>query len=199
MALSGKLKSQTIGWHFAEATFTTPVMDLLELSGYARLFSELHQKPALWQSCTQKWEEYLQPAYRAEILAWFKTVISYNRGLFMITPRSIIRTNWKMRFEAKLRDLPRIDSQKRPKTYRRSFVSIRHVDHPSILIKVFGGTDDQYSSPYDAGDVFTELYLDNLAHAYGIEFETQSQVKDAIERLERYENEEESDATQDIE
>ena len=183
------MRSRTAGWRNAEAAFTSPILDLIELSGYAKLFSELHHEPLLWQTCTQRWDKYLQPPHQREQLEWLGAVISYNRSLFAITPRSIIRTSWKMRFDLALRNLPRTYSSKRSKLPQRSIVDDQFVDHPSLLIKVIGGNNPNYPSFYDGADVFVELFLAEFPEAKGIRFGIRNRLQDSIERFKKYQTE----------
>ena len=57
--MRGKIEGQD--WHALEQLRTafTPLRDLLDLSGYACLMSELHESPALWETVTKCWDSLL--------------------------------------------------------------------------------------------------------------------------------------------
>lgn len=194
-----KLQSQTAGWQYQEAAITSPIMDLLELSGYAILFAELHQSPSLQEACFQQWDKYLQPSMRRKRLEWFSAVISYNRGLYAITPRSVIRTNWKIKFDKLLRDFPRKSPPNRLNLRSLAFMDVQIIDHPSTLIRVMGGQSNNYLAFFDGLDVFADLYLAKLAETEGIRIGLRDRVSDAIEQSRRYQNEDGFESVDDFE
>jgi hypothetical protein len=185
-----KLQPLTTGWHYAGAIFTAPVLDLIELSGYAMLFAELHQTPSLQQICFGQWDKYLQPSNKRQSLEWLSAVLSYNNNLFAIAPRSIIRSNWELQFNALLRDLPRKPLSHLSSRRGLPFIDARVVIHPSILIRFLGGDSPDGLLPmYNGKDVFVDLYLAKFPEAVGLRFGIRDNLQDAIERFQQYEDE----------
>jgi hypothetical protein len=193
-----KLRAQTIGWLNAEVAFIAPIIDLVELSGYAKLFAELHQNPFLWQTCKSQWGKYLQPSNRRERLEWLGAISSYNSSLFGITSRSIIRTNWEVQFSAKLRALPRHHPSIRSNRHELGFMDEMFMDHPSLLIRTIGGSNPGYYQYYKAMDVFVSLYLDEFPEADGIPFGIKDGLQEAMDRFQRYENESDSENVNEV-
>ena len=83
---------------------TTPVQDIVELSGYAKLFSELDSKP-FYDIVGKTWNTYLDTAGDASaVLKFITALLEYRVGSFFTAARDIERTTWQQSFERLLRD-----------------------------------------------------------------------------------------------
>jgi hypothetical protein len=191
------LREKTADWHSEQSVsiITDPLLDLVDLSGYAYLFSELHQNSDLWNICKNTWDGYLESS-RNERSESFAGIINYKSREFMITPRGIIRTQWKMRIERLLESMPRITRLITTMSVVPHFESI--IDHPSLLVKIYGGNRDWgISSFYNGIDAFVEFYFRAHPESENLGFGTKRELGRAIERWQAIEDDEsESDLTE---
>jgi hypothetical protein len=152
-----------------------PVLDILELSGYGKLFAELYSDDQLWTAVSSVWDRLLDK--RPRILTWLAAIITGGIPRFQLPHRGLMRTTWSMRVQQELTKLPQRDSG------RGGFGDIFGADvvHSSPLVR--------YCARYDfhnGRDIFAALYLskhssaDKLDWGYG--------AKDLIESL-RHEEE----------
>lgn len=83
---------------------TETIEDLLEVSGYALLLSELGI-PQHWTSVKSLWDTYLHRRDRDQFFEFLFAVISLRDSIFALKPRDIRRTAWQMTFQNYLADL----------------------------------------------------------------------------------------------
>jgi len=185
LIVHAKLSEKTGEWQpdSAIVAVSGPLLDLIELSGYAKLYSELHGNPRLWEACKSEWERYLSGVDAAHVLTYLGALISYNRSLFAITPRSLMRTSWKIKFEGSLRELPRRSLHDQGDdlvgiAWRDRTI----VEHDSELIQVMAGTSVDYSTLYSGTDVFIEFFLKNRSEGKDVDYGTGNRLSDAIQR-----------------
>ena len=159
---------QALTWMFE------PVLDCLDLSGYAFLYSELHGNPRPWETCKAQWEEYLAQdgEERLERLAAFS---AFQQGQFGLTPRSIMRTRWQMAFGEALEQLPRDDE-----AGARHRFGDRPVKHESRIIRRIAPDEGMLGSMliHNASDAFISIFLAKRKGAEDLDFG----VADWIER-----------------
>jgi hypothetical protein len=143
----------------AETAFkiaVAPVLDLMDLSGYAILFAELHENPLLSDPVIKIWSGYLdsqKQASKVSIVGLLASAISLTESAFELAHRSLIRTGWG---QAVSRRLQRVERKDLP--LRRGLFGLREiVVHKSPLIRVFA--KDELGSFYDGIDVFIERIL----------------------------------------
>lgn len=160
-----------------------PFLDLIELSGYAYIYSEYHQNPEFWRICKDLWDHFLGSIDTERILNQFAHEIYHSKHLFAITPRSLIRSNWEIRLNRSFEKLPR-----KPKRVY-SFHTLHILDHPSRLIRILGGTDDLLFNFYQASDVFIGLYLKTFTTSTGLDFGDRGNLPDELIRWEQNEQE----------
>jgi hypothetical protein len=193
------LQEKTAEWRPEDAVpvFSEPLIDLCSLSGYAYLLAELHGEPRLWENCKAIWERFFQNVDRIQAMQLLASTIAYHRRLSFITHRSILRTQWQMQIDHLFRAMPR---QQKLVTYPQgvSFVIPHYteiVDHPSLLVRMMGGTDsDHFTSMYDGLDIFVSLYLKEKPEVQSLDFGRHDSLLDALERWRR--NEERDRASQ---
>jgi hypothetical protein len=179
------LKEKTADWHTEQAAsiFTDPIMDLVDLSGYAYVFSELHQNKDLWDFCKTIWDGYLHQL-RKERSEMFAGIINYKSYEFRITPRSIIRTQWKMQIDRLFDSMPRVTRQLDTLSVVPHFESI--IDHPSLIVRIYGGNDEwRFMSFYDGIDAFVEFYFRVFPESKELSFGRNRELGKTIERWQR--------------
>ncbi len=133
-----------------------PISDLLALSGYAYLFSELHQERSLWDSCVKIWNQHLDDSeINRSLLAMVKLVALARKSITLFV-YSFTRSNWQQCFERTLKDLPLSPMGNRGG--RLAFQSyVRR--HPSLCIRAVAPAENFHSMVYDPEDVFVDMYL----------------------------------------
>lgn len=160
---------------------TEPLVNLFEISGYAKLYADLHENPALWNPIETTWNAYFSAAGAEEAskaMQLFAAIVTYRDSVFKIMPREDLRSNWQIRFGHKMeeRGLPgfpvggdRRHDQEAP-------------THPSALIRViarWGGL-----MAFSARAVFFVIYLSVQPAAEDVEFPDNHDLGDQIRREE---------------
>jgi hypothetical protein len=142
---------------------TEPLMDLLDISGYAIIFSEYHQTPAIWDGCRDLWDKYLTGEEGKARLQFLSVVISHHQHLFVISPRATLRTRRAMYLSQLLSQLPRKAPQ-HP-------LGDGEVDHASALIRRIAPSSSGMGMMFlDATDVFVVRYLMRHQDAADLDF-----------------------------
>lgn len=130
-----------------------PLLDIVEICGFAYLFSELDGKD--FRSKVEKiWDNYFAVVTDKEATARFLCSNTGRRSWhFMSYPRDRVRAVWEQDFERRLRDLGLVDSMS-----SHGFVSAREDEsrHPSKLIRGISGGMSLYYKP---SDVFLAEYF----------------------------------------
>jgi len=157
-----------------------PLMDILELSGYAKIYSELYGIPDIWDVCQLKWDKYFEShAQPKDAIKFLIASYEYRRSLFQIFPRDILRTNWKMSLNNKLREINLIDDMSSSGYYG---VRKSKIEHKSPLIRAI--CRGRYEPHISASEVFIITYLLKRPESKEIEFEDKWKLLEAIERKE---------------
>ena len=143
-----------------------PIVDCLDLSGYAYLYSELHDNAELWKTCKGPWERYLEDdrKVRLERLA---ALSAFQRTQFGLTPRSVMRTGWQMALGNALQELPRDDAALTDHPFGH-----RPVKHKSRIITRIAPDEGMLGSMlvHNASDIFIEVFLAKQDGADGLDF-----------------------------
>lgn len=162
-----------------------PTLDLLHLSGYALMYSELHGKPEIWRVCSRMWDLYMRYQTNA---TYISAAINFSTGTFGILPRGVSRTNWQMALQ---RDLSQLPTENVPSS-GWIIGSRERVQHPSAIIRAVAGTHrlgDWVNLLHDGLAIFVMLYLKQHPVAsqfdYGRRFED-----DLVEEIRAIESEE---------
>jgi hypothetical protein len=126
-----------------------PILDVVELSGYSYLLSEIYPEQKTWPEIAKTWEAILD--VDKELGKRMLAIIAFSKGQFAITPRSILRTSWHQRIERILRTLP-------TRPVGRGF-GVRHeIDHPSAFVRTVVHPGP-LSTMHDGADIFAAMYL----------------------------------------
>lgn len=169
-------RDDTKGWlEQSQIIFSSePLTDLIEISGYAKLYSELYQNPELWNLCKFVWEKYLSQDESDQIVRLIVSSTAYRKGLLMIMPKGVLRTNWEIAFRSKLLECGLITEDEILRYRDRS----ETVDHPSKLIRVI---IQRGILPVHPEDIFFITYLKHHPRARDIDFpEDQDSIEERL-------------------
>lgn len=148
----------------AMAWMSEPILDLFDISGYAYIYAEYHNKPELWNECKAVWDAYLS-AMPQQLQLYSIVSKSHQTPDLTITPRENLRSRWHLAMARLLNDLPRQGTN--------DFYSQPTVQHPSELIRRIAPWDGRTPFTHaDSIDVFTVKYLitvpTNLSLDFGV-------------------------------
>jgi hypothetical protein len=174
LTIVDRVRPQVAEWwpQTAGPWIAAPIIDLLTISGYARVFSELHGNDAFWDATRTFWDRWL--AENDERLRVIDAMVFIERDTFAIQPRAILRTQWEMRLRGTLEALPRRESTSPWHEGR--------IDHASPLVRALSPLHGLFVS-YTALDVFTALYLQERPDADGLEFGVRGSRDDHLRHL----------------
>lgn len=174
---SERVRDQTVGFFPEQAITWTfePVLDALDISGYALLYSELHGNSGFWDLCRTQWEKYLDDEHGDERLRWIAALSAFQQGQLAIAPRALLRTRWQMAFSNALEQLPRDDSARLDHPFGE-----RPVRHDSALIRRIAPGEGMLGASvlHNASDAFMTLFLAKKPGAEDLDFG----VADWVER-----------------
>lgn len=143
-----------------------PILDIAELSGYARLASEIFRNQSLWTPVEGRWNAFLSSNPTA--LPWLAAIIGYGEPRFALPHRSSIRTSWKMR----IRDLFADIMVRQSSTDLGPRLSGVEVDHESPLVRVCA------SHSFAGGlDIFLDVFLRGKPGASELDWGQHSQSR----------------------
>ena len=155
-----------------------PLEDLLTLSGFIKIYSELFENPQLWEVCQKTWDTYFQQVDPQPFLKQILAISEYRDVAGYLMPRAIIRTNWDMGLRQKLEERGlnvdifsyRFDDQELP------------INHNSALIRVLSRQPDILTA--NAKEIFFAVYLSKHPAAAGLSFPDRWEIVRQIEREE---------------
>ncbi|MGF6610451.1 hypothetical protein OKW45_005373 [Paraburkholderia sp. WSM4175] len=130
------------------------VLDLMDVSGYALLLSELYENKTLWTIVRSAWDRYLADSGKTAAIVALVNFVESSLGA---KPRDILRTGWQRRVEKKLAQLPH-----KPVAGDAWYLANEtEVVHPSRLVQAMASRIN--SLDYDGIDIFVALYLGGKA------------------------------------
>lgn len=147
--LRDELKEQPVRTNIIFST--EPIENLMELSGYAIIYSELGPKDT-WKTVKAAWDTYFANVKDPQaVVTWLLTVMKFRTESLGLNPGAIQRTSWKQHFEHDMR--------------RRGLLEDRYGGLPWN-----GRPQNQHKSPIvrsllrggmfsDLSDVFLTVYL----------------------------------------
>lgn len=138
----------------------SPLMELLDISGYSYLMSDFHNTNEFKTVVTDVWNKYFEGENKQKALL-FSTAILLTEASFEIAHRSVFREIWNQKITDKLSEL-----HKNHTSYRTSYGSV--VSHDSALVRIF--SSDRSGNFYDGIDIFIALYLQVLELDKSLEF-----------------------------
>lgn len=128
----------------------SPLLDLMDISGYAFLMSDYHDEPRLKQPIIKEWVHALTKNSSMLSLKSLATTISLSETGVAMPQRSINRTRWRQTVSGLLRNLEsqeiwRVDSM----------IPDTVVKHESPLVRLFADTFNSH----DGIDIFLAKYI----------------------------------------
>lgn len=177
LAAHDTTRKQVQGWsQESQIVFSTePLEDLLNVSGFAKLYAELYQNPCLWNACKTLWDNYLNKGNARDIIMFLNTISQYRDSIFLLMPKATLRTNWDIKFRQKLEEMGLTVDQ-----YEFRYNRKRRVNHASPLIRVISCYPDIL--PVDARTVFFVTYLSKHVAAQGMNIPDRRGLEQQIER-----------------
>lgn len=162
-----------------------PLIDLMDLSGYAYLYGAYHREESIVQTVADAWNEYLDnTSDEQRPLNILAGAISLTEASLELAHRSVLRSGWQRVAEHRLADL------ERKEVFRRGGFGLsgdEYVMHDDPLVRVFAA--GRYSF-YDGIDLFLAKYLRNRPEFESVDFgvvRDRNDMDDAIEReVERF-------------
>ena len=148
----------------AFAIACAPILDLLEISGYAILLSEFYAKPALAEKVVSTWEKYLSSGAEPHPVRTIAAAIHLGNPLGFLPHRGTVRINWRMAVAQKLRSLPH-----RRVVRGRDFIAVDEVPvHDSPLVRVVAA--DRTGMFYMGVDIAIERLLKSVPVGSEVDF-----------------------------
>ena len=169
-----------------------PMRDLLSLSGYARLMSDLHESSALWQVVVKNWDRMLDKSEdssknaggSARILP--QVLVDMLRDA-KVTPTSdagdTFRTNWERKVVWELNKIPR-SKELCPGGELGGFRTLGEcdetVDHSSKLVRYCA--ESRMLGAGNGEDIFVLYYFCERPDSEGVDFKEWDYIRRGIER-----------------
>jgi hypothetical protein len=146
---------------------TETLEDLLDISGYALLTSELGHGTC-WAVVKDVWDRYLENSDRTQFFTFLFAALSYRGSVFGIKPRDIGRTSWRMAYGRYLSELGL------PRRGRMHPFDLdeEELDIESPLVRATSAG----MVGHDAGQAFIAGYLLTWPEAQGLEVPRETEV-----------------------
>jgi len=150
---------------------TEPIEDLLHISGYALLYSELDGKK-YWDAVKKCWDSYLNNHDKPEeVIESINSFTKYRESVFAILPRDTIRIGWQRKLVKRFREENILQEVT---DYAPIFGKRTKPKHSSKIIQVMArGTMGMIFN--DGQDVFLAMYLANRPEVHGLELTHRAQ------------------------
>lgn len=186
IAAHDKIRKKVQDWSQDDSRIiysTEPLANLLDISGFAILYSELYENNAIRNVVNGMWDAYLQVVDAKAVIQFIIAIVGYRNSLFVLMPQAILRTNWQVEFTRKMKDagLPVFPED-------RYYDRQKEITHQSSLIRViakWGGL-----TAFSAQDVFLTIYLSSHPSAKDLTFPDKHDLREEIEKEEKGDNEE---------
>jgi hypothetical protein len=132
-----------------------PILDLLDICGYAKVFSDFSNDQRLWNIVIHIWDHYFLDS--PEKMTFFANGVSLSESRFALAPRDVIRTSWQQKVVNFLSEHVVLEEY----FEKGGFVGFvpRHIAlHSSPLVRIFV-RDRHYWISNDGIDVFIHYYF----------------------------------------
>ena len=166
-----------------------PLLDLMDISGYAYLFSEYHNAPHLKEPITSVWDQYLNKGEAKQRMQFLVTIAQFAEPPFGLGHRGVNRTRWGQIVSKCLKEMERQEIPWDGHGPTRSFEP--PVAHKSLLVRIFARHD--LVSFYNGIDIFLAEYIHKREDGRALDFGRLRGVslEETIEREKRRDAEEE--------
>lgn len=137
-----------------------PIMDMIDISGYSKLFSEYYNEEKFWSIVQETWNQYLQNPELKIKPEFFVSTISVSESGFGLGHRSTSRFNWSQKVEYKLSSLEKQEVYDNSGAHMAIMSPKNLINHKSALVRFFA--KGRYGTSHDGIDIFIEYYLKSL-------------------------------------
>lgn len=154
---------------------TEPIEDLLQISGYALIYSELDGK-GYWDTAKKCWDLYFNNHGKPkEAIDSINAFTKFRESVFAILPHAIIRTGWQLKLAGRLRkeNILQEIADYAPVLGRLKGEPVKPKHASKIIQKIAQGTMGMIFS--DGQDVFLAMYLAKRPEASGLELTHKAQ------------------------
>lgn len=145
----------------------TPVIDLIDISGYAKLLSKYYNNEIYWETVKNTWNSYfenhtIEPKYFAFVIATYTSWIG-------ISHRSVNRIGWKQKIEGLFEKLS-------SKEFYRTvdgidiFSPIIIIEHKNPLVRIFAKRGNFNHNFNDGIDIFITYFFRKLKDSKKLNF-----------------------------
>lgn len=168
----GRLRPEEVGtdWHTQNnlKIAAAPLLDLMDISGYAYLLSDLHETPSLNEPIVIAWDTYLSIEGEENTLKSLAASVAFSESDFEIEHRSTLRTRWKQIIQRLLRDVEReeVDFGVGVPYFLAGSETVPVHDSP--LVRVFANSLEFLF--YDGIDIFIEKYIRHREGGENLDF-----------------------------
>lgn len=165
LAVTERVRPRVARYHPQQAVtwMAGPLMELLDISGYALVYSELNGTPELWRTVQDVLARYFELPDGLDRMKLVAALYQHQGTALGLTARSMVRHAWKKSLSNQLSALER---QVADNEFGRG-----QVRHESPLIRRIAPDDNLFDDLYfDAGDILVVRYLQTLAAANGLDF-----------------------------
>ncbi len=174
-------------WNNEESKYiyaTEPIINLVELSGYIKLYAELYQNSELWEVIKKCWVLYFQiPEIDTKTMIKALAEITNNCNMNLIArPQQELRAQWKQSFCEVLQKKGLISIPSDHNIFGFSDEKTTS-KHPSSLIRVVSPLHGSFGITLGQ-EVFIMTYLSNHKDAEEVEFFNKVPLKELIHREE---------------
>ena len=165
-----------------------PLLDLMDMSGYAYLLSEYHDTSAIKTSIIKVWDEYFDHDQGKARLQFLTYAVSLSEAVFGVAARDINRTRWKQIISQRLSDVEREEIPPDPNRITVDPEPRTVPIHESTLVRIFAGRSQPFSyMPYDGIDIFIAKYVRQREGGENLDFGWKRR-RDLEEDIRREEN-----------
>ncbi len=156
--LFDKLDSRSPHVTIQFSLITSPLLELLDISGYAVLFSELHADSTIWDEVLNVWNEYFDND-KNDVQDKLVFMLNLEEQPLYYNDRDMIRIEWMRLVNEKLSSLPKTASKQRGTGYLYSGTH-QEIIHSSALVRACASSYDEFHEGYDGIDMFLNVYLE---------------------------------------
>lgn len=133
---------------------TQPLIDLIEISGYAKLYSELYGNTQLWEICVKVWDgDRKRINNETKFIDLWRSIYIMRDQAFGVFERDILRQNWQGYFNSKL-----IELGVKEKDAHYGYYGSPVPKHKSKIIRKWANSDFALN---DTKDLFVISYFTN--------------------------------------
>ena len=150
-------KSENVDWKFQQEfkIASAALLDVMHISGYAKLLADYHGNDALWNEVTAAWGKCMTEKAESSLTLLLVGVVNITKIEFEMPHRSLFRTAWEQKINWQLQNVPRHEEYRKGSIFPDTVI-----DHDSPLVRIFA--ENEHGSLYDGVDIFVEFYLRNI-------------------------------------